>query len=53
MAPKLMHAVQYDSYDGGPSGLKVRITHLFQNISTTVNLTINKNDISKVDVYIQ
>jgi len=28
MAPKLMHAVQYDSYDGGPSGLKV-IDHSF------------------------
>jgi len=27
MASKLMHAVQYDSYGGGPSGLKVMITH--------------------------
>jgi len=26
MASKLMHAVQYDSYGGGPSGLKVMIT---------------------------
>lgn len=29
MAAKLMHAVQYDSYGGGTSGLKVRYLSFF------------------------